>query len=208
MTDPFIPLVVPALVGDRVRLEPLTLDHVPGLAAAAAEDRSTYGWTIVPDGLEATQGYVEALLAQAARREVVPFAQVRVADGAPVGCTRYMTIIEWAGRGVPDEVEIGGTWLAASAQRGPVNTEAKYLLLSHAFDVWGVHRVELCTDARNERSRNAIERIGATFEGILRNHRPAMRAGEEGRARNSALFALIAEDWPAAKAALESRLGR
>ncbi len=77
----------------------------------------------------------------------------------------------WSGRDVPDEVEVGGTWLAASVQRTPLNTEAKLLLLGHAFEMWGVHRVALATDARNERSRAAIERIGARFEGVLRNHR-------------------------------------
>ena len=86
----------------------------------------------------------------------------------------------WRGRPDPDEVEIGGTWLAADVQRTAVNTEAKLLLLTHAFDVWNVDRVALATDERNERSRAAIARLGATFEGILRNHRPSRVPGEDG----------------------------
>ena len=84
-----------------------------------------------------------------------------------------MNLVWWPGREAPVEVEVGGTWLAAAAQRTPINTEAKVLLLRHAFEVWQVGRVAICTDARNDRSRNAIERIGATFEGVLRRHRPA-----------------------------------
>ncbi len=114
----------------------------------------------------------------------------------------------WRGRSAPDEVEIGGTWLAADAQRTPINTEAKLLLLTHAFDVWQVWRVALCTDARNERSRRAIERIGARHEGVLRNHRPSAVAGEAGRPRDSALFAITDTDWPDVRGRLRRRASR
>lgn len=193
------------LAGRHVVLEPLSLDHVPGLAAAADADRSTFGWTIVPSGLDGTEGYVTDLLDLAARGGTVPFAQRRVADGALVGCTRYLDLRWYRGRAEPDEVEIGGTWLAASAQRTPINSEAKLLLLTHAFEVWGCWRVALCTDARNDRSRAAIERIGARYEGILRNFRPRMGPGETG-ARDTAIFAMTDADWPVARAALHARL--
>ena len=131
--------------------------------------------------------YVENLLELRDRGDAVPFVQRRLADGQLVGCTRYMDIRSWSGRGVPDEVEIGGTWLAASAQRTPINTEAKLLLLTHAFETWEVYRVALATDARNERSRTAIARIGASFEGELRNHRWSFAPGEAGQPRTTAL---------------------
>ncbi len=109
------------------------------------------------------------------------------------------------GRRDPDEVEVGGTWLAADAQRSPINTEAKLLLLTHAFDVWDVRRVAICTDARNERSRRAIERLGATFEGVLRQHRASTAAGEAGTLRDTAVYAIVAADWPAVRDRLSAR---
>ena len=140
-------------------------------------------------------------------RAAVPFVQRRVSDNSLVGCTRYLRLEWWGGKQLPDEVEIGGTWLAASAQRTPINTEAKLLLLSNAFDTWGVHRVSICTDARNAQSRTAILRIGATFEGILRSHRGSYAPGEENTvARDSAMYSIARTDWPAVKRGLEDRL--
>ncbi len=175
---------------------------------AANEDRSTYQWTTVPHDATAMQRYVDALLEQAAVGATVPFIQRRVADGAVVGCTRFMTIARWRGRAEPDEVEIGGTWLAASAQRGPINTEAKLMLLTHAFETWGTVRVTLCTDARNARSRAAIERIGARLEGVMRSHRASHVREEAGQPRDTAIFAITAEDWPEAKRRLTARRDR
>jgi RimJ/RimL family protein N-acetyltransferase len=197
----------PTLAGRHVLLEPLSLDVVDALVAAAAEDRSTFGWTNVPDGRSAMQRYVEQLLAERGAGAAVPFVQRRVADGRVIGCTRFMELRRWSGRPAPDEVEVGGTWLAASAQRTPINTEAKLRLFTHAFETWEVRRLCLCTDARNERSRAAIERAGAKFEGILRNHRPSMARGESGRARDTALFSIIDEEWPAVQDGLLRRLG-
>src|SRR3954463_13058835 len=169
------------LTGTHVQLEPLSLDHVHQLVVAANEDRSTYGWTPVPESAGAMTSYVSALLADAERGVVVPFAQRRLSDQRVIGCTRYLEIRYWTGRGLPDEVEIGGTWLAASAQRTAINTEAKLLLMTNAFDEWQVRRLAISTDARNTQSRAAIERIGATFEGVLRNCRASAVAGEIGR---------------------------
>ena len=195
------------LEGRHVRLVPLTVDLAPALTAAADRDRSSFGFTAVPDSVPAMEDYITGLLADAARDSVVPFAQVRVADGTAVGCTRFMNMVWWAGRDTPVEVEVGGTWLATDAQRSPLNTEAKLLLLRHAFEVWHVGRVAVCTDARNERSRAAIERLGASLEGILRNHRPsAGHATTAGTLRDTAAYSIIDREWPAIRSALESRL--
>jgi RimJ/RimL family protein N-acetyltransferase len=111
----------------------------------------------------------------------------------------------WRGRHEPDEIEIGGTWLAASVQRSAVNTEAKYLLLTHAFESWGVWRVAICTDEDNVRSRTAIERLGAGFEGILRNHRLRYNTNPV-EPRNTAVYSITDADWPGIKHGLETRL--
>ncbi len=194
------------LVGRFVRLEPLGEHHVDDLVAAAAGDRSTFGFTWVPDGRDDTLRFVDDLLRARDAGDVVPFAQCRP-DGTAVGCTRYMTLRRWRRRAEPDEVEIGGTWLAPDAQRTPINTEAKFLLLRHAFEVWGVWRVDFETDVRNARSRAALERIGATFEGVLRHHRVAADAPpDDPRPRDSALYAITDDDWPAVAGQLRARL--
>ncbi len=195
-----------ALRGRHVLLEPLERHHAGDLLAAAA-DRSTFGFTLVPSDLGSMTAYVDGLLGDAAHDAAVPFVQRRVADGAVVGCTRFLNIVWWSGRDTPVEVEIGGTWLSTDAQRSAVNSEAKLLLLGHAFDVWDVARVAICTDARNERSRRAIERLGATFEGVLRNHRPA--AGAEsvpGTSRDTAAYSVIPAEWPTLRDRLRSSL--
>jgi len=194
------------LRGHHVELVPLARDHALALADAAAADRSSYRFTEVPSGDAEMTAYIDRLLAQRDGDAAVPFAQRRVADGRLVGCTRFMELRWWSSDDVPDEVEIGGTWLAGDAQRSGVNTEAKLLLLTHAFDVWGVRRVALCTDARNDASRAAIARIGARFEGVLRHHRPSTVQGEHGRLRDSALYALTDDDWPAVEDGLQARL--
>jgi N-acetyltransferase len=196
----------PVLHGRRVRLEPLEPRHIEGLAAASAADRPLYQWSPVPNGVNETTAYVNAALAQRG----VPFATVRVADGVVIGSTRFFDLEHWAwpaghprhGREGPDACEIGYSWLARSDIRTGANTEAKYLMLAHAFEVWGVLRVCLHTDVRNERSRAAIARIGGQFEGILRSHRMAA----DHIARDSARFSIIASEWPAAKARLEEML--
>jgi N-acetyltransferase len=196
-----------SLRGRHVELVPLSADFTPELAAAAAGDRATFGFTDVPDAPESMGDYIRRLLAQRDAGTAVPFAQRRRSDGRLIGCTRFMELRWWRGRVEPDEVEIGGTWLGADAQRTPINTEAKLLLLTHAFDVWGVVRVALATDTRNQRSREAIARIGARFEGVLRHHRPSLVAGEEGRPRDTALFAITDDDWPAVREQLTRRVG-
>jgi len=197
-------------------LEPLTIEHVPYLVAAASQDRSTFGFTVVPDGIEEMTGYVETLLSSHQVGQDIPFVQRSVnADsslGDVVGCTRFMNILFPLGRtvngvSVPDEIEIGGTWLAKSAQRTSVNTEAKLLLMTHAFDTWGVQRVAICTDERNEQSRRAIERIGGVFEGVLRSDRPSWVPSEKGLLRNTAVYSVVSAEWPRVKSRLTTILG-
>lgn len=195
------------LIGRHVTLEPLQRRHAEALVAAADADRSTYGFTAVPADVPAMEAYIDTLLADAERGTALPFAQ-RHADGRLVGCTRYLNVLWAAGRATPVEVEVGGTWLATEAQRTPVNSEAKLLLLTQAFEVLGVYRVAICTDARNRQSRDAIERLGATFEGILRNHRMNMgHLTEPGRPRDTAAYSILPDEWPAIRARLEERLG-
>jgi RimJ/RimL family protein N-acetyltransferase len=196
------------LEGRWVRLEPLTIEHAPALAEAAAGDRSTFGLTVVPDGVAGTRRYVDGLLAEQAVGSRVPFATVLAGSGRVVGATTFLDLQYWPvdGRpaGVPVVAEIGSTWLVPAAQRTPVNTEAKLLLLTHAFETWRTQRVSLKTDARNARSRAAIERLGAHLDGVLRRHSPAA----DGGLRDAAFYSVLLEEWPAVRAHLESRLTR
>ncbi len=204
--------VVPVtLEGRSVRLEPLSERHIPALVAAASESRVNYQWTWVPDGLVAMELWAESLFIDRDAYSALPFATVDRVSGRVVGATRFLRIEYWPwpagnlnqrGEGVPDAVEIGGTWLAASAQRTAINTEAKLLMLTHAFEHWHVHRACLRTDERNARSRAAIERLGAHLDGILRAAEPA----SDGAIRNTAVYSLLESEWPAAKAALATRL--
>jgi RimJ/RimL family protein N-acetyltransferase len=195
------------LEGRHVRLEPLALSHAAALVAAADRDRSSYGFTPVPADVPAMERFIEGLLADAQRDTAVPFVQRRIADESLVGCTRFLNVLWWPNRATPAELEVGGTWLAADAQRSPINTEAKLLLLTHAFEALGVFRVAIATDERNAQSRAAIERLGARLEGILRNHRPnAGPLTEPGRPRNTAMHSIIDEEWPAVRRSLKERL--
>lgn len=197
----------PVLEGSLVRLEPLDHRHAADLAEAAEEDRGAYRFTWVPRAAEVTS-YIEAQLARAEAGILLPYAQV--VDGRAVGATAYWDPRLWPdpSRSALHAVEVGFTWLAASAQGAGVNTEAKYLLLGHAFEQWHVARVDLKTDARNARSRAAIERVGARFEGVLRCWSRSWAPGEDGLLRDSAIFSVIASEWPACRLHLRHRLSR
>jgi N-acetyltransferase len=197
---------LPTLHGLLVRLEPLTEHHASDLAVAAEEDRSAYGFTWVPRGPEIAE-YLDAQFERAKDGSLSPFAQIRLTDERAVGCTAYWDPRPWPGLAEPYAVEIGWTWLAASAQGTGINVESKLLLVRHAFEQLGVARVDLKTDARNERSREAIERLGAHFEGVLRNWSRSWAPGEEGRLRNSAMYSFIDSEWPSCEAHLRKRLG-
>ncbi|GAA4237820.1 GNAT family protein [Actinomadura meridiana] len=197
-----VPLDVPVLHGSSVRLEPLAMRHASDLARAAEEDRSSYEFTVVPRAAEVEQ----YLAAQLTREGLTPFAQVRIRDGRAVGCTAFWNPRTWPERHDLRAIEIGWTWLGASAQGAGINVEAKFLLFTYAFETLGVARVDLKTDARNERSRRAIERLGARFEGVLRNWSPSWAPGEAGMLRDSAMFSVVAAEWPTVKSTLHARL--
>jgi RimJ/RimL family protein N-acetyltransferase len=202
----------PLLEGRHVRLEPLEHRHVGGLVAASAVDPSLYRWSPVPQGTAEAICYVDTALTWRDAGTAVPLATVRAGDGVVIGSTRFWNLERWAwpdghpshGRGNPDVCEIGYTWLTRDAIRTAANTEAKLLMLTHAFEVWQVLRVCFHTDARNERSRAALERIGGQFEGILRAHRMAA----DYIPRDSARFSIVAAEWPAVKHRLGQLLDR
>jgi RimJ/RimL family protein N-acetyltransferase len=202
--------LLPLLEGRHVRLEPLRPSHAPGLAEAAAADPALYQLSPVPQGEAAAAEYIGAALAQRGAAAAAPFAVVRVADGAVVGSTRFFDLVRWPWPqghprhqiAAPDVCEIGYTWLAISAIRTAANTEMKRLMLGHAFEIWEVESVCLHTDARNERSRRAMERIGAQFEGILRAH----RLGIDCLPRNSARYSITAPEWPRIRRRLDEML--
>jgi len=187
------------LEGRLVRLEPLSLEHVPGLADVGL-DPAIWQWTIARPTTEADlRAWVEAALAGRDAGHELPFATIDQATGRPIGSSRFMNIVLEHRR-----VEIGWTWLAPAWQRTGANREAKLLMLGHAFDTLGCRRVEFKTDSLNEPSRNALLAIGAAFEGIFRNH--MVMPG--GRMRHSAWYSVIDEEWPAVRAGLERSLAR
>ncbi|WP_406244807.1 GNAT family N-acetyltransferase [Streptomyces anulatus] len=197
----------PVLEGSLVRLEPLTYRHAEDLAAAAEEDRSSYGFTWVPTAAE-TGRYIDAQLERAAAGRMLPYAQVSLRTGRAVGATAFWDPRPWPGEDRLFAIEVGFTWLAASAQGTGVNTETKYLLFRHAFEEWRVSRVDLKTDARNERCRAAIAGTGARFEGVLRNWSKSWAPGEDGKLRDSAMFSVTAEEWPECRRLLEEKVAR
>ena len=199
------------LKGKYIRLEELEQRHASGLAAAAASDPSLYQWTPVPQGAVAAREYIDTALAWRDAGTALPFAVVRN-DGVVIGSTRFFNIEIWPwpegherhGRTAPDVCEIGYTWLTSSAIRTAANTESKLLMLRYAFEEWKALRVCFHTDARNQRSRAALERIGGKFEGILRAHRLAV----DNIARDSARFSIIAAEWPEVERRLTGFLDR
>ena len=196
------------LAGRFATLTPLVLDDVPGLLGAASEDRSSYGFTPVPETDESMRRLVRDHLVERESGLSVPFTTRNTITGNIVGMTRFLNLRWWYGREFPDAAEIGSTFLAASAQRTAINTDAKLLMLAHAFDTWHVERLDLKTDERNVRSRAAIERLGAHFDGTLRNWQPSAVRGEEQRARNTAMYSLLPSEWAGVREALRERLRR
>ncbi len=198
----------PTLRGTHVVLRPLRIDDAEALARAASESREHYGYTDVPDGVDDARRFIADAFELAASGERMAFAVEW--DSEVVGSTSYWEMQPWrwiAGSPnqrveIPDVVEIGSTWYAARAQRTQVNTEAKLLLLGHAFDVWKVYRVSFRTDVRNERSRRAIERLGARLDGIRRADMP----GQDGSVRDSAYFSIVRAEWPEVRERLVARL--
>jgi len=186
-----------SLEGSHVRLEPLAMRHLDGMMAAGASEGVWRWMPYRPSTRDEFVAWLEDAVAAKERGEQLPFATIDRASGEVVGSTRLFFISPRDRR-----VEIGGTWLAPSAQRTAINTESKLLLLTHCFETLGCVRVELKTDSRNEKSRQAIARIGAQYEGIMRKH--MLTRG--GIYRDSVYFAIIDDDWPAAKERLEAML--
>ena len=201
-----------SLEGRHIRLEPLGEQHVDGLVAAGAGDPALYQWSPVPHGEAEVRRYIDMAMDWNKADSAVPFAIIRLSDGEVVGSTRFWNLERWLwppghpmkGARAVDACEIGYTWLARSAIRTAVNTEAKFLMFSHAFETWRVLRVCLHTDARNLRSRAALERLGARYEGTLRAHRLAA----DFTARDSLRFSVLAGEWPAVKQKLEEHRTR
>src|SRR5437879_1681610 len=185
------------LEGANARLEPLAKAHLSSLTEAGL-DEELWRWIPTPVGTrEEMAAYIETALDEQARGVALPFAIVEKSTGRAIGSTRYGNIERTHHR-----VEIGWTWVARDWQRTAINTEAKYLLLRHAFETLGCIRVELKTDSLNERSRSAILRLGAREEGIFRNH----MITASGRIRHTVYFSIIDSEWPAVKARLEAKL--
>jgi RimJ/RimL family protein N-acetyltransferase len=188
------------LQGKHVRLEPMSEEHIPGLAEMGAGqtfwDFMLYGDINTEDDM---RNWVRDILSRAEKGTDLPFVAIHLDSGRVAGATRYLNIMP-KDRGL----EIGGTWYGPEFQRTPVNTECKYLLLRHAFEDLGCIRVQLKTDSRNERSQRAIERIGAVREGVLRNHMIL----PDGRYRHSVFYSILDTEWPAVKKRLEEMMNR
>jgi RimJ/RimL family protein N-acetyltransferase len=198
MSEPWVTPVT--LTGKHVRIEPLTEAHVPALTAIGCDDRiwqlMLYGWVRTEADM---RRWVLDLLGRQAQGSDVPFVVVHLASGRVAGATRYMEI-----RPPHRGLEIGGTWYGLEFQRTVVNTEAKYLLLEHAFEALGAIRVQLKADLRNERSWRAIERLGAQREGILRNH----YIMPDGAIRDSVYYSILDKEWPGVQGRLQRMLAR
>jgi RimJ/RimL family protein N-acetyltransferase len=187
------------LEGRCVRLEPLTMQHAAGLAEVGLDD-DLWKWIPIPVRTVEEMGkYIQTALDEQKSGSALPFVLIDKASGRAIGSTRYGNI-ERAHR----RLEIGWTWVARPWQRTAMNTEAKYLLLRHAFETLKCIRVELKTDSLNDRSRAAILRIGGREEGTLRNH----MITASGRIRHTVYFSIVESEWPEVKARLENRLGQ
>lgn len=188
------------LVGKHVRLEPMTEAHIPGLTVIGVGQPF---WDFMLYGNMETeadmQNWVRDIIARGEKGTDLPFVAIHLASGRVAGATRYLNIMP-KDRGL----EIGGTWYGPEFQRSPVNTECKYLLLTHAFETLGCIRVQLKTDLRNERSQKAIERIGAKKEGVLRNHMIL----PDGRFRHSVFYSILDTEWGDVKKNLEAMMAR
>ena len=189
------------LEGELVVLEPLRPEHEDGLYEAACDMDWTWMFVDAARSREAFHAYFEAALENLNSGVEVPFATLDAGTGAPIGSTRFLTL-----RPEHRGLEIGWTWLRRSRWQSGANVEAKLLQLTHAFERHGCMRIEFKTDARNERSRRALEELPAQFEGVFRKH--MLVGNDRGRLRDSAYYAIVDDDWPAAKANLLRRLGR
>ncbi len=202
-----------SLEGRFVRLVPMEWAHIDGLLEVANRDRTTFTFTPVPWDRSSMADYVDSALAERDAGIHYPFVTYDGDGDRILGSTRFYDMAHWNWSGLfphsgqPDRVEldttsIGYTWLHPSAQRSPVNTEAKLLMMGHAFERWGVRVLRLQTDARNTRSRAAIERLGCLLDGVIRAERPAA----DGTVRDTATYSMLADEWPRHRQRLSERL--
>ncbi|WP_233608023.1 GNAT family N-acetyltransferase [Nocardia stercoris] len=207
-----------SLTGRLVRLEPLAPHHVPGLAEAGIGDTDVFGFTPVPSGPTEAARYVADSISGIAAGTSLAFAIVGATSNRVLGSTRFTRFDYWQGPlvwpmvhgapqgdpllAIPDAAEIGNTWLAPQARGGGVNLESKLLLLQHAFEVWRVRRIAMRADVRNRRSIQAIERLGATSDGVRRAH----SRGLDGEIRSTAFYSILDEEWPTVRATIERQL--
>ncbi|WP_330185166.1 GNAT family N-acetyltransferase [Nocardia sp. NBC_01503] len=205
------------LTGRLVRLEPLAPQHASGISEAAAGNRDEYAYTPVPHGVDEALEYVAQALAGHAAGTSLAFAIIAVASGRVLGSTRFTRFDYWQGpmvwplvhglppgdplMAVPDAAEIGNTWLSPHARGTGINLESKMLLLQHAFETWRVRRISMRADVRNRRSRLAIERLGATSDGVRRAH----SRGLDGEVRSTAFYSILDEEWPTVRATIEGQ---
>jgi RimJ/RimL family protein N-acetyltransferase len=202
-----------SLEGRFVRLVPMERSHIDGLLEVANQDRATFAFTPVPWDRPSMTDYVDSALAKRDAGTHYPFVTYETDSDRILGSTRFYDMARWDWSGLfpqsaqPNRAEldtasIGYTWLHPSAQRSPVNTEAKLLMMGQAFERWGVRAVRLQTDARNSRSRAAIERLGCILDGVIRAERPAA----DGTVRDTAVYSMLTSEWPAHRQRLSQRL--
>lgn len=205
-----------ALRGNHVHLLPMRPEHVDGLLEAATGDRGTFTYTPIPWDRPSMVAYVARAVERRESGDQYPFVTCEAETGSIVGATRFYDLTPWdwsslspgsessQRTGRPDVACIGYTWLAPSAQRTGINTEAKLLMMTHAFEHWQVRAVRIQTDARNIRSRAAIERLGCSLDGVIRADRP----GADGSVRDTAVFSMLDVEWPDHRRHLMARLER
>lgn len=191
-----------------VRLEPLSWTHLPGLRRACEGAREPVPHSLAdvptPDTVE---GFIEHSLKRAESGQYLPFAHVDPVAGRVLGHTAYLSP-RWFSDGRLLAVEVGSSWLAPQARGTAVNSASKLAMFAHAFEVWQVARVDIKTDARNERARAGIAAVGGRFEGVLRAWQPSAADGEEGRTRDTAMYSITADEWPIVEQSLQDRITR
>ncbi|MCU1643252.1 MAG: Glutamine--fructose-6-phosphate transaminase (isomerizing) [Nocardia sp.] len=208
-----------SLNGRLVRLEPLAPHHASGISEAAAGDRDDFAFTPVPHSVDEALEYVAQALSGHAAGTSLAFAIIAVASGRILGSTRFTRFDYWQGpmvwpplhgappgdalMAVPDAAEIGNTWLSPEARGTGINLESKMLLLQHAFETWQVRRITFRADVRNHRSRLAIERLGATSDGVRRAH----SRGLDGEVRSTAFYSILEDEWATVRATIEGQFG-
>lgn len=202
-----------SFLGRYVQLVPLADSHIADLLSASGLEKDpVFALTWVPNTFESMQKYIQSAQQESDNRKSIPFAILDQRSQKVIGSTRFGNLEFWTWQqsnhplkrdpSIPDALEIGWTWLAKSAQRSGINTEMKLLMLTHAFEVWKVHRVQFRVDSRNSQSRGALERFGIRLDGILRANMP----GYDGAIRDTAYYSILYSEWESTKRIIQSKL--